>query len=341
MHRFTCGVRVLVLVGCVVALAASTTSRNGPVGVARPGAVGGGGSLGNDDLALAPYHRITVVSAALSATRPDGSPWHTRAPSQTWKVIGGIAGVFAGQPDLGMAAGSLFDSGGRSFGPAPIVTISFNGTTYETAALAPTLNALWNEDIIIDTSRSRAADRVVIMVRDGIDEAGVIARTELTLGDLVARDGHTLSMGASVASLELRVRAASPQPRYEVVQVTSQGLRIAFEGGDIVDLDADGEVCVSDEKCFGPDGDFDYEVTGSLRDLERPLPRGYRYNRPGLTLARHGSLVATFEGRPFPIGSSTRLRIPRSGELILWINDTDTGNNSGAFTVSVLVNQHL
>lgn len=56
--------------------------------------------------------------------------------------------------------------------------------------LTPTLDAVWNEDIIIDTSHSRASDVVVIMVKDGIDEDGVIARTTLTLGDLVAREGH-------------------------------------------------------------------------------------------------------------------------------------------------------
>lgn len=341
MRRVATAVRVLVLVGSLLALAASSTRSSGPVGVTQPASPGG--SWGNDDSAgtLAPHYRVTVVSAAIAATRPDGSPWHTEAPGHTWKVIGGIAGVFAGQPDLGTTAGSLFDHEGRSFGPAPIVTISFNGVTYETAALAPTHRALWNEDIIIDTSRSRASDRVLIMVRDGIDEAGVIARTELTLGELVARDGHTLPMGTSVASLELRVGAATPRPRDEVVQVTSQGLRIAFEGGDIVNLHAEGEVCVSDEKCFGPDGDFDYEITGSFRDFKDPLPRGYRYNQPGFTFARHGGLVATFEGRPIVIGSATQLRIPRSGELILWVNDTDTANNAGAFTVSVLVNQHL
>src|SRR5688572_22759604 len=67
-----------------------------------------------------PYYRVTVVSAAIAATRIDGRPWHTQPPEHTWKVIGAIAGLFVGQPELGMTAGSMFDDQGGAFGPAPM-----------------------------------------------------------------------------------------------------------------------------------------------------------------------------------------------------------------------------
>lgn len=292
-----------------------------------------------DDADLLPYYRVTVVSGAIAARRPDGSAWHTSAPDGTWKVIGGLAGLAMGQLELGIAAGALFDGKAETFGPAPLVTLSLAGRTYETAALRPTLHPVWDEAIIIDASTSRPDDVVVVMVRDGIDQ-GVISQHQLTIAELVDRNGHTLPMG-DVAALELRVEPAMPVAREHVVSVPSRGVHLEFDPGDIVQIGAQGEVCVRADRCFGPDGDFEHEVTGTFADFERPRPRSFRYNYREFEWNRHGQLVALFDDHPLTIGSSATLRIPRRGKLFLLVNDTDPDNNTGTFTVNIRVNPGL
>ena len=70
---------------------------------------------------------------------------------------------------------------------------------------------------------------------------------------------------------------------------------------------------------------------GALSD-KYPLP----VMQAGALIGRVGT------GQPFPIGSQqTPIQMPSDGTLQLGINDDYFGDNSGAFTVTIMVNGRI
>lgn len=322
-----CGVLVVLMAGAVACTPRGSASR---------------ASNASAETETAPTHlRVTVVDAAIASTRADGSPWHVNPGKHTWKAIATAAGLVAGQAELGAVAGALLDKPDRVIGPAPFVTLSVNGRTYETSALESSLNPKWDEDILVDLAGVATTDPVIVMVRDGID-GSVIGQSTLTVGSLRSREGHTVAMGSDVLALNFLVRDAHPRRRSGSVQVSSgASIAVALEGGDTVELDAVGSVCVRPDRCFGPAGDPNFEDGYTLDDLARPRPRGQSDNYNEFLWAPNGSLVALFDGQPISIGPSTRLRVPRAGQLLLLVNDANAADNNGFFDVSVQVNSAL
>jgi hypothetical protein len=91
--------------------------------------------------------------------------------------------------------------------------------------------------------------------------------------------------------------------------------------GDRVSFQASGQIMYSPNPAHSatPDGSAD---------------RGAQYPDP--TVPAGALLGKVGNGKPFGIGSQTQpLVMPASGRLMLGINDTEVGDNSGAFSVVV------
>lgn len=96
---------------------------------------------------------------------------------------------------------------------------------------------------------------------------------------------------------------------------------IDLEPGDLVILQAAGEIRHSPETATGPDGTEGLEFPTNVL--------------PGVD---HGALIgrAGEEGKPFRVGTGWIVTAAERSRLYLGINDTGVDNNSGAFTVQVL-----
>ena len=113
---------------------------------------------------------------------------------------------------------------------------------------------------------------------------------------------------------------------------TDTGLTV--REGDRVTFHASGEIQVAPGETVTPDGNGlgPSEATGTR-------PSRTRVNRPGYPApaVAAGALLGRIDnGSPFGIGTQTQpLPMPASGRLMLGVNDSNLGDNSGAFTVVV------
>lgn len=108
--------------------------------------------------------------------------------------------------------------------------------------------------------------------------------------------------------------------RVDARRWVSTGMRV--RKGDLVAFRTTGRVQVSPDQAHtsGPDGN--------------PAVPGANLLVPGMPV---GGLIARVDdSEPFPIGSnSTPIAMPENGLLMLGVNDSEHGDNSGAFTVEV------
>jgi hypothetical protein len=231
----------------------------------------------------------------------------------------------------------MSDPGGEPKAPIPYLEVKFAGETYRISALGRTYAPTWEQPIAINARNRTGNEQVIIQVLDGVDNS-VIAQHETTLAKLLAAPTQTLTKIGPVMSLDVRVTPAAPRKRTEyhlTVPSTKVLSTLAAEGapnwrpipvwnGDTVSIAAAGSVCPSrPTPCFGPEG--------------AEPGRWARYGYDGFDRARHASLIAIAPGENLNIGASRTFRVAQSGRVLLFVNDTDVGNNDGAFDVRVVV----
>jgi hypothetical protein len=96
---------------------------------------------------------------------------------------------------------------------------------------------------------------------------------------------------------------------------------ITVKKGDRVSFNTTGQVSYGQGMTAGPDGN------GTLRQPTYPVP----------AMPVGGLIGRVGNGTPFPIGSNAQpIVMPNDGRLMLGVNDNELGDNSGAFTVTVV-----
>ena len=282
------------------------------------------------------WYVVQFTGARLDARRPDGSPWHTSPGNSAALIIGGLLGLAAGYPALGLTLGeAASDPGGDPLAPAPFIELKLEGEAHRVSPVGRTYAPAWRQPIAIDARRRRGDERVLDEINDAVD-GSVIAQRELSLAELLGRSAQTFTGLGAVMSVDLTVAAMPPrQPaRYQVAvpatvapealtRAGAPGWRpIPVWNGDTVVIEARGAVCPSSrDECFGPGG----AAPG----------RWERYSY--VKAAPHASLVAVVPGAALPIGPHRGFRVAEAGSVLLFVNDTDVGNNSGGFEVVVTV----
>jgi len=282
------------------------------------------------------WYVVQFTNARLDARRPDGSPWHTTAGDHTALIIGGLIGLAAGYPALGATlGGAASDPGGDPLAPAPFIDLKIEGETYRVSPVDRTYAPTWEQPIAIDARNRRGDERVIVQVRDGVNDFA-LAQHETTLAALLAEPGQTFTGLGSVMSLDVVVKPVPGRQRADyllivpsivkfedLVQHGSPGWRpVPVWNGDTVTVEARGSVCPSSRsECFDPAGADPGRWTG------------YSYFKE----ARHASLVAAVPGEGYEIGVGRRFQVTQAGSVLLFVNDEGVGNNSGAFEVHVSV----
>jgi hypothetical protein len=310
--------------------------------LAWPGAGCGGATTAPTSAASSRY-KITVVEAALASHRADGSAWHIRQPDGSATLIGGLAGIALGNPLVGLAVGGALEGSPTAYPPSPYVELKIGAQTFVTLPAGPTLSPRWQYPFAVDIAGMDMSEPVIILVRDAYDR-GVISQARLSLAELIHKPLTRLFELGSVITLELSVEQLPSVPEHKRYQFTvpvnrkpeellrsesaspgqGQWRRVPILNGDTVVVSAFGEVCPSSrEACFDANG---------------AAGRWQGYNYPEFRDAPHAALVGFYADVPVLIGSSAIFRAQRSGWLMLFVNDTDTSNNSGGFQVRVDVN---
>jgi hypothetical protein len=282
---------------------------------------------------------VTFRRAVVQSQRPDGTPWHKSKPDNVSVIVGGILGVAAGNPALGMAIGTAMATpGGDPLAPAAYVVLTIGGNSYRISATTQSYSPHWVQPIAVDARALRSADRVVIQVMDGLDD-GLIGQQEYKVDDVLKEGARTLTNLGAVASIDLEVAQLAPRRRqeYDLVVPGNAALSDLLGGaspdwraipvwnGDTVTIDADGSVCPSSwdrDKCYGPEGVADQWLAYNLDDF-KGVP--------------HAALVAYVPGARLYIAASRQLIAEQSGPLVLLVNDRDERNNRGSFRARVVV----
>jgi hypothetical protein len=304
---------------------------------------GGARTAGKD--AGSGRYKITIVEAALASHRPDGSAWHVRKPDGNATVVGGLVGVALGNPLAGLAVGGVLEGGATEHPPSAYVELKIGAQTFATLPAGPTLSPRWLYPLAVDITGMDMSEPVIILVRDAYDK-GVISQARMTLAELIQKPLTRLFELGSVITLDLAVEQLPSVPEHKRHQLTVPANRSAEElmraesasagkdhwrripvlNGDTVVVSALGEVCPSSRDA------------GQCFDANGAAGRWQAHNYPEFRDAPHAALVGFYADIPVLIGSSTIFRAQRSGWLMLFVNDTDAGNNTGGFQVRVEVN---
>lgn len=283
------------------------------------------------------WYLVQFEGAALSARRSTGGPWHTGATDGSSAIIGGLIGLAVGYPEAGFALGSALVSDPEFEAPAPFVIVKIAGDTYRISPIGQTLAPKWAQPIAIPYGRYTSETPALIQILDAVDE-GLLGQKSITVGELLQTGPRTLTDIGDVSSLDIDVQRMPPRARVEIEmyvnarrslnQLIETGDRdwaaIPVWNGDHVTIRAAGEVCPSSPTpCYGPEG------------AEAGRWRGYNYEE--FADARHASLVGVLPGQALEVGSGLDFVAAESGLLLLFVNDTDEGNNEGGFEVRVVV----
>jgi hypothetical protein len=284
------------------------------------------------------WHEVRFKAAALPARRASGAPWHMSAGDRSAGLLGGLIGLAVGYPEIGFALGSSLVQEPEPEAPAPYIAVKIRGDTFQISPVGQTLSPRWSQPIAIEVGRYRAGEKAIVQVLDAVDEGAVLGQREFTVGELLASGSRTLTEIGEVASLdvEVAVHKARPAQTVDTYVDASRSLddltagkderwtAIPVWNGDRVTIEAGGSICPSrPTPCFGPDG--------------ADPGRWTSYNYDEFKEARHAALVAVLPGEGFVVGERVSLIAEQSGFLLLFVNDTDEGNNEGGFDVRVTV----
>jgi hypothetical protein len=282
------------------------------------------------------WYIVQFTGARLDARRADGSPWHTSPGDSTALIIGGLIGLAAGNPALGLTLGeAVADPGGDPLAPAPFIDLKIEGETYRVSPVGRTYAPNWKQPVAIDARGRRGDEPVIVQIRDAVNDS-TIAQFEMPLAQLLAQPAQTFTGLGAVMSLDMtvaptvrqrseyRVTVPATIELEDLARTGAPGWRpIQVWNGDTIAVEARGSVCPSSRsECFGPDG------------AEPGRWESYSY----LKNAPHASLVAAaVPGEAYPIGVRRVFRVTQSGSVLLFVNDNDVDNNSGAFEARVTV----
>ena len=284
-----------------------------------------------------PWYEVQFRSAALPAVRANGGPWHLGRQDNSSSLLGGLVGLAIGYPDLGFALGSAMVDAPMPEAPAPYVVLKVEGVTYRISPIGQTLAPTWSQAIAIPARRHPANAEVLIQVLDAVDN-GVLGQRVMSLSELLRPGARTLTDLGDVASLDLEVRKAAGRPiethaLYVDARMSLDDMKrgrsanwraIPVWNGDRVTVRATGKACPSGpSECFGPEG------------AQPDRWRSYVYSSH--RKAPHIALVGILPEQPLVIGVESTFIAERSGLLLLFVNDTDEGNNEGGFQVEVQV----
>jgi hypothetical protein len=266
----------------------------------------------------------------------DPRTWHTRPSDSTALIIGGLIGLAAGYPALGLTLGeAASDPGGDPLAPAPFIDLKIEGETHRISPVGRTYAPSWKQPVAIDARGRRGDEHVIIQIRDAVNDSA-IAQHETTLAELLARPTQTFTRLGAVMSLDMTVAPMPARQRaeYEVIvpstirfedltRAGAPGWRpVPVWNGDTVTVEARGAVCPSSrDECFGPNG------------AQPGRWESYSYFKD----APHASLVAAVPGEGAPINGRRTFQVTQSGSVLFFVNDKDVNNNSGAFEVLVTV----
>lgn len=279
--------------------------------------------------------------AALPARRAGGAPWHMSEGSSSSAFLGGLLGLAVGYPDVGLALGSALSSEPSPQAPEPFVVLKIEGDTYRVSPAGRTLAPRWVQPIAIPLHRYSTDTTVILQILDAVDQ-GVIGQKSYVLADLLLPGARTLTDLGEAASLDIEVRHHAPRQRtvFELYVsgehsieslkngADSRWMPIPVWNGDRITVAATGEICPSRRAaCFGPSG--------------AEPGRWASYNYSTFAETPHASLVGLLPQQPLAIGSHGTFIAEQSGFLLLFLNDTDTGNNSGGLDVSVTIEPSL
>ncbi len=164
------------------------------------------GSKASGDDGFAPgLYVLTVKSATIEKRRPDGSPWHETKPDKTMFVVGALAGLAVGQPELGASVGdALSDPGGAPLPPSAYVRIRALGRTLTTQAVEQSYSPTWNETLGLDARTLTGPESAIIWVIDSTNET-LIASGSASITKLLAKKSSVIELSGSVRGLEVEV----------------------------------------------------------------------------------------------------------------------------------------
>ncbi len=283
------------------------------------------------------WYAVKFTSASLPGRRKSGAPWHTGSADNSGTLIGGLIGLAVGFPEVGLALGGTMDSEGEPEAPAPYVVLKIGGDTYMISPTHQTLSPIWQQTIALPAGRYAAKSPILIQIRDAIDD-GVLGQREMRVAEFLTIGARTLVDIGEVASLDVSVEIGSPRgPTTVQVRVPSrrslqellagkepEWMPIPVWNADRITIRATGEVCPSrPTPCFGPEG----AAPGVWRS----------YNYEEFRDASHASLVGVLPGQAIAVGAEATFMAEQSGFLLLFVNDTDEGNDEGDFFVTVTV----
>ena len=283
------------------------------------------------------WYEVTFTSAALPARRASGASWHTGPGDNSSAVLFGLLGLAVGFPVEGFALGSAMTTEPSPEAPAPYVVVKIAGDTYRISPVGQTLSPTWQQPIAIPSQRYPPSTPALIQVLDAIDQ-GLLGQLETTAGELLTPGHRTLTGIGEVASLDVTVHARPTRlpleyelrvdPRRSLDELVNGAdpdwIPIPVWNGDRVAVRAEGKVCPSrPEPCFGPEG--------------APPPRWQSYNYDGFKDSPHAALVGLLPGQPLQLGPGASFIAEEAGFLLLFVNDTDEGNNDGYLAVVVSV----
>jgi hypothetical protein len=168
--------------------------------------------------------------------------------------------------------------------------------------------------------------RITVVDWDGPGQVDVIGDKVLPLADLLAHPVLELGRFGNVERLVLEVAPAGELAQRRRTAVAARdGLSdsgVTLVAGQEVVVRAAGEVCSragDRSRCAGPEGQ----------------PGASSHNLPGFEPRPHAALVGGVGDARFFIGRELRFIAPSSGPLLLGVNDSDAGNNSGELEVDI------
>jgi hypothetical protein len=279
--------------------------------------------------------RVTVLSASVDGRKPDGSPWDEENAALAPPALrGSLAAYLAAHRELEGTAhliGEPVDVPGtlaaarKSSGPDPVVFIEApGGATFRTTLAPGQFQPVWRFPFLVLSGDAML--RVTVVDWDGPGQADVIGDTLVPLRELAARPILELARFGNVERLTFETAPAGDLAARRRVAVPGRdgwidsGLDLI--AGQEVIIRSAGEVCSNGadrSRCAGPEGQPQPGATGV----------------PGFEARPHAGLLGAVGDTRFFIGRELRLRAPSSGRLLLGVNDTAVGNNSGELEVDI------
>ncbi len=275
------------------------------------------------------WTEVRFKSAVIASRRPSGDAWHLSERTSAGAALGMLLATISGLPaPVGRLLGSELDAESEPLAPAPYVVIRIAGEVIKIRPLGRSYSPAWDAPIAVVDDRFRNDEHVLLQVMDGVDDS-LIGQKQLTLAELLEPGTHTIVDVGAVASLTFTTTRQGPRDALDaefIVQGDRSGEAPSIEvlNGDHVEVVASGKVCPSSlsSRCADPDG-----IKGEWRS----------YNLRGGAELPHAALVAVSAEGVRLVGTHGRLRPNEPGRIVFVVNDTDSGNNSGAFRLRVRI----